>query len=139
LLLRSIFSVGSDRRDESIPAARHGFNEAGIVGRISQGFAQLIHRCAQAVIEINGGLVAAPKTFLHFVSGNNLAGSLEEQRKNFEGLILNLDPHSGLIKFFGLQIDFKYAKSNSGRSGMYRCHVVILPKRTRLLAIQLFI
>jgi hypothetical protein len=98
-----------NRRNEAVPPLGQCFNKARIFGIVTQCFAQLVYRDAQTVIEINGG-IGIPKPLLESFAGQDLAGLLKQCCKQFEGLPLKPDAHTGPAQFSGLQIGFKDAE-----------------------------
>ena len=95
-----------DRRNKAVTALGECFNKARILGVVTQGFAQLVDRDAQAVIEIDGG-IGIPKPLLERFAGQDFAGLLKQCCKQFEGLPLKPDADTGPAQLSGLQIGFK--------------------------------
>jgi len=85
------------RGDEAITDARDGFNEALLVGGISQSAAEFFDRCVYAVLKINKS-IRRPELRLQFFASNYLAGALQQQEKDFEGLAMKLEANSVLVK-----------------------------------------
>ena len=95
-----------DRREwsqEAVPTAGQGFDEAGIVGGVAEGFAQFIDGGTKAVIEVDDR-VGAPETLLDLFAGNHFAGFFQEESEYAKGLSLNPDPGSGFTQLTGGKI-----------------------------------
>ncbi len=88
----------ADRGNEAVAAAGEGFDEAGVVGGVAEGFADLVDRGAKGVVEVDDG-VLAPETELEVLPGDDLAGMFEQGDEDLEGLALDLDPSARLPEF----------------------------------------
>ena len=73
------------------------------------------------MVKVDEG-VGGPEPVPHFLSCNDLTRPLQKQRKNLEGLLLQLDPHPIPTQFTGAEIDFEGAKPAS-----LRCTITIPP------------
>jgi hypothetical protein len=102
--------------DEAVAAAGEGFDEARIVSRVSEGFADLVDGGAEGVVEVDDG-VFAPEALLEFFAGDDLSGAFEEGGEDFEGLGLELDAEAGFPDFAGLEIDLVEAEGEPGIGG----------------------
>jgi hypothetical protein len=116
--------------DETVAAAGEGFDEAGVLGRVAEGFADLIDGGAEGVVEVDDG-VFAPETGLEFFAGYYLAGLLKESSEDLEGLALELDAESGFPELSGLQIDLVETEAES-RIGNLARHFNTKSSRSRL-------
>src|ERR1700676_5578754 len=90
--LISIAVGGIDGSEETISPARHGFDEPGILRRISKGVPQAANGGVQAVIEIDEG-IRRPEPLAQLLAGHDFAGLLQKLREYLERLLLQLDPH----------------------------------------------
>ena len=97
---------GADGGDEAVAALGEGFDVAGVVGGVSEGFADFINGGAERVVEVDDG-VAAPEAELEVVAGDDLAGALEERGEDFEGLALQLNPKTSLPEFSAIEVHLK--------------------------------
>ena len=64
-----------DRSDKPVASPRQRFNETGIGGRISQHLAKFVNARAQAVVEINEG-VLGPKRAAELLARNEFSSLL---------------------------------------------------------------
>jgi hypothetical protein len=103
-----------DRRNETIAAAGQSFDEAGILGRIAERFAELIDRGSKAVVEVDDG-VAAPEALLNFFAGHQLARAIEKANQDAKGLRLQPDADAGPAQFTGFGISLEKAEGEPGR------------------------
>ena len=103
----------ADGSDETVAPTSEGLDEAGVVGGIAEGFADLVDGGAEGVVEVYGG-VFAPETELEFFTRDDFSGVLEEGGQDFEGLALNLDSFASLPEFTALKVGFEEAERNSG-------------------------
>jgi hypothetical protein len=120
----AVFVMLDNRNQEAIAAAVESLDVSRRFGRIAEGRAQLGHGLVQAAVEIDEG-VGGPKFLAEFLSGNQFAGTFEEQREDLEGLLLQPDSNSVLAKLTGAKLNFKNAKPQSpGRtlSGIHSVH-----------------
>lgn len=103
---RVIFRRNVKRHQETVAAAREGFDETGVVGRIAQGLAQLVDGLVQAVIEIDER-VGGPEPITQFFASDDLAGIFKQHCQNLYRLLLNLDLDAFFTKFSRAQIQLK--------------------------------
>jgi hypothetical protein len=73
--------------DEAVTAARHGFDESGVLGGVADGCAQLPNGRIQRVVKFDKRLVR-PKLLTDLFAGDNFAGSLQQERKDLKRLPL---------------------------------------------------
>jgi hypothetical protein len=85
-----IGTCNRDRCDKSIAATGHGFNKVGAIRGISQSFADLVNRHAQALVELNVG-VFRPEMRLYLFPRDNCSSPLNKQSQQTQWLILQ--PH----------------------------------------------
>jgi hypothetical protein len=112
-----------DRSDEAVSTFRKRFDEARILGRIVERFAQPINGLIQTLIEVDEGFFV-PELLLQLISRYNLAGSLQQYCEDAKRLFRKLDLQPLFPQFALMQIDFKYSEpdqwiSPSGRFVRY--------------------
>jgi hypothetical protein len=73
--------------------------------------AQLPDSRAEAVIEIHEG-IGGPQLLPQFLARHRLAGTLQQQAKDLEGLLLNLDPESVFAQVAGAQVGLERSEAN---------------------------
>ena len=61
-------AASGHRRDEAIAPAGNRLDVTGLRGGIAEGFAQLVDRGVEAVVEVHDGVVA-PEALPHFARG----------------------------------------------------------------------
>jgi len=96
----------SDWGNKTIASASQGFNKARIISGVAEGLADFVDGSAEGVLKIDGR-VFAPYPKLEFFAGDDLTGVLKQDRKNLEGLALNLNSLTSLPQLSGLQISLK--------------------------------
>jgi hypothetical protein len=94
----------ANRGDEAVAAAGECFDEAGILGGVAEGFADLVDGRAEGVVEVDYG-VFTPEACLEFFAGDDLAGLFQEGGEDLEGLPLQLDAEACFPELPCLQID----------------------------------
>ena len=80
----------ANRGQKAESALGNGLNEAGSVGVVAQGVAQLSNRDIQAVVEFDE-CVFGPQLAAQFFAGDNFAWALKEQNQKSERLLLKFD------------------------------------------------
>jgi len=122
----------SNWRNKAVTPLGQCFNEARILGVVAQGFAQLVYRDAQTVIEINGR-IGVPKPLLEGFAGQNLAGLLKQGCKQLERLPLKPDSHTGPAQLSALQIGFEDSELYPFDfvDGRFPCHDRLLLPRPK--------
>jgi hypothetical protein len=60
--------------------------------------------------------VLSPESQLQLFSGDDLARMFEQDRKNFKGLALDLDPLASLPELSALQVGLEESEGSSGRA-----------------------
>jgi hypothetical protein len=101
-----------DGRDKPVTALSQCFNKCGILGVVTQSFAQLVYGNAQAVVEVDGR-IRAPEPLLQRFAGDHFARMLQKRRQHLEGLALQMDPHPGTAQFSALQVNVKETELHS--------------------------
>src|SRR6185437_7515765 len=86
-----------DWGNEPVPVAGNGLDVARFLGRITQCIAQSSHRSIQASVEVHKGAVW-PQSSAQFFSGNQFTRTFDEDLKNLEWLILELQPSAVLTQ-----------------------------------------
>jgi hypothetical protein len=89
-----------DGSDETVAATGQGLDEAGIIGGVAEGFAELVDGGVEAVAEIDKG-VLRPDALAELIAGDELAGVFEESGQNLKGLARKLDANPGFAQFTG--------------------------------------
>src|ERR1700722_2679182 len=110
--LSAIAVAGIDGSEETISPARHGFDEPGILRRITEGVPQSPNGGVQAVIEIDEG-VRRPEPVAQLLAGHDFAGLLQKLCQYLERLLLELDLQPLAAQFTGAQIELVYAETAS--------------------------
>ncbi len=109
----------TDGSDEAVAAAGEGLNEAGVFGRVAKGFADFIDGGAEGVVEVDDGIFA-PEAGLEIFPGYDLAGLLEQGRKDFKRLALQLDAEAGFPELACLDINLVQPKTEPRVSNLAR-------------------
>jgi hypothetical protein len=76
---------------------------------IAKGLAEFVHRSIQPVVEVDKG-VARPQPHSQLLTGDQLAGLANEDRKNFERLACEPDARAVFSDLMGMQVDDKSPK-----------------------------
>ena len=85
-------------RDEAIALLRDGFDVERLVGRITQGLAELHDRSIQTVVEIDEG-VGRPEMLAQLLARDHLPGVLQQQEQNARRLFAQLDDRAIAAQF----------------------------------------
>lgn len=109
-----------DRRDKPIPVARQGFDEAGIVRGVAQGFPEPHDGGIQTMVEVDK-CVLGPEPFSQLLSCNDFASLFQQDGENATGLLLEPDLTALLAEFTGPQIHFVDAEADElrGQCGLF--------------------
>ena len=83
----AIIEPGIKAADEAITPLGHGFDEAWLLGGITQGLAQPGDGAVQAMIEVNKR-VRGPQVLAQFIPRDHFPGPLQQQRQNTQWLFL---------------------------------------------------
>jgi len=89
---------------------RKRLDETWAIGGIPQRFPQLVDRRIQAVVEINEG-IGRPVLIAKFFACDHFARPLQQDRKDVEGLFLELDPRALLAQLPRAQVYLKHSKA----------------------------
>ena len=84
---RRVIDSGIQAAYEAITPFGHGFDEAGLLGGITQGLAQPGDGAVQAMIEVNK-CVRGPQVLAQLVPRDHFPGTLQQQRQNTQWLFL---------------------------------------------------
>jgi hypothetical protein len=109
--------------DEAVALPRQGLDVSRRARRIAEGFAQLVDRGVQAVVEVDVG-VRGPEPQAQVVAGDDVPRPLEEDGQHGEGLAQqpDLDPLS--MQLAGGEIGLEDSETDSAHHG--RRHSVVL-------------
>src|SRR6266516_3532475 len=102
---------GIDRLDvgeEPITAARDGLDEARVLGRIAERFANLIDCFVEAVVKIHDR--AGPESAAQFLPGHQFSRFLEQHCQHLERLLLQPEAQATFRQPAGSKIDFEDPK-----------------------------
>jgi hypothetical protein len=120
-----------DHRDvgqKPIATAGNGFDEAGILGRISQRNSNLADRFVEAVIEVHERL--RPKSFAKFFPDHQLSSSFQQHGQQLKRLFLQPDPFAKSRELTGSKVGFENPKPKAPER-LY-CLLHGKPERCRL-------
>ena len=98
------------RRHESVATPGQRFDVDGVVGRVSQGLAQLVDGLVQALLIIHERAVG-PKAPLEVLAGNDLAGLFEQRRQDLDWLFLHFQTDAVFGELASLRVELEYAES----------------------------
>lgn len=85
---------------EAVAAAGEGFDEAGVSGGVAEGLAEAVDGGVDAVVEVDVG-AGRPEGAGDVVAGEELAGLLEEEAEELEGLGVDADAGALAAEFAG--------------------------------------
>jgi len=97
------------RRHESVATPGKRFDIDGVVGRVSQGFAQLVDGLVQALLIIHERAVG-PKTPLEVLAGNDLTGLFQQRLQDLEWLLLHFQTDAVFVELASLKVELEYAE-----------------------------
>jgi hypothetical protein len=92
--------------DEAIADAGNRLDVQRSIGGISERVTKLDHGFVEAAVEIDID-VGGPQLLPDFFAGDGLAGALEQDEQEIEGLLLKFDARAFLAEFVGARIDFE--------------------------------
>jgi hypothetical protein len=90
--------------DETVAAARKGFDETRVLVRIAEGAAERLYRCIHAVLEIDEG-VGRPEAALQLLPSKQFAGLFEKKGENLEGAAGEMDLRTVFAKLARTKIN----------------------------------
>jgi hypothetical protein len=99
------------RSDEAVTALGKSFDEAGVVGFVGEGVAELVDGGVQAMLEIDEG-VFGPEALLELLAGDDEAGVFQENGEDLEWAILEFETDPGFAELAGEQIRFVGAETD---------------------------
>ncbi len=94
---------------------RQRFDKPWAFRRIIQRRPQPLHGVVQALLKVHKG-VGWPELLLQFLSGDGLAGTMQEHGQDFHRLPLQPDLHAFFAEFPSLRIKLEHAKTESRRN-----------------------
>jgi hypothetical protein len=103
-------------RDPSIPTARQGLDVPRLTRAIVEKIAKPAHRCIDAMIEINDG-VMGPELLPDFLPGHNLPGMFQQQAEDLKRLFGEKEPSSALVQFASSEVQPIRPKVNVASPG----------------------
>jgi hypothetical protein len=77
-----------------------------MIGRITEGLADLIDGAGETALEINVGVVS-PYLVLELFAGENIAGFCQQSGEQTKGLSGEANTESGFTNLFGVEIDLE--------------------------------
>ena len=98
------------RRDEPVADLRHGLQKPRSRRRIPKRLPDLLNRRIQALVELDE-LVLGPEAVLELLSGDDLAGLLEQSLEDAERLVLQPHLHAALAQLAGGEVDLEDAEA----------------------------
>jgi hypothetical protein len=99
------------RGDEAVALARHRLDVNRLIRGVAEGLPQFLERCVYAGIEVNMS-ISGPQALAEFLASDQVAGTLNQQRKNLEGLLLQADALTTTTEKAGAKIGFKLAETD---------------------------
>ena len=95
-----------DGRYEPVATTRTVSTNRGVFGPIAQRVAQPVDHGIQTVVEIDER-ATRPEPLAQLFTGDDVTGSLQQQREDLERLLLKPDADASLPQLAGLQIQLK--------------------------------
>jgi hypothetical protein len=114
-------SVFNHRRHKAIATPGKGFNEAGILGRITDSFAEALDGVVQPGFEVDER-VGRPEALPEFLSRYDLTGIFQQDLENLEGLFLELEPDAPLAQLSRAQVCLERTKAYPPRHRAHALH-----------------
>ena len=111
-------SLGLDRGEEPVPAARQRLHEARALRGVAQRVAQPLDRAVEARIEVHEG-VGGPQGLAHLVPAHDLARTPEQQEQDLEGLVGKTHGQAVLAQLGRARLELE-ATEVVGRAGLRR-------------------
>ena len=121
---KSLFRLGLkvvDRGDEAVAAAGKGLDKAGVVGGVSESFADAVYGGVEAVLEVSKG-VGGPEFLLQLLAGDQFSGAEEQGFEDLEGLPGQANPDALLAQFGGVEIYLEDAEADDSRCLFWLTH-----------------
>jgi len=123
--LRSLIGLFSYIGEESVASTRNRLDKARVLRRISQRVSYLAHRLIETVVEIHDR--AWPKLLAYLLPRHQLSGSLEQDCKQAERLLLQWYPLPLLGELAAVQIRCKETEFDTSRRGFWLVHGRVRP------------
>jgi hypothetical protein len=101
-----------DLRKETVAAPRNGFHKAWTFRRISKRVTDFVYRFVEPVIEIHES-IRGPELFLQLFARYHLAGALQQNRQDLEGLFLQPDAQAMFVQFASAKIHLENSEADS--------------------------
>ena len=98
-------------RNEPVSPPRQCFDVARVLGIVVEHLAQLLDVGIQAVFEVNDGVIR-PEVFAEFLASDEFAGMFQQNRKNGDGLALELELRTVLPQLSRLPVEFKRSETD---------------------------
>jgi hypothetical protein len=97
--------------DESVAAAGQRLDEPRHIGRVPERIAQPANRGIQAVLEIDER-VFPPEALSQLLTGDQVAGMIQQRLENLKRLVGEIDPDTGLPQLARAQVQLERAKAD---------------------------
>jgi hypothetical protein len=110
-----------DRSDEAVSTAGKGFDEAGVVGGVSERLSDAVYGGVEAVLEVSEG-VGGPEFLLQLFAGDQFSAAEEQGFEHLEGLAGQADADALLAQFGGLEIRLEDTKAEDSRCFFWLTH-----------------
>src|ERR1700680_1284528 len=107
-------------RDKAIATAGQRFDKARALGRVPQGFADLVDGAVEPLVEVREAF--RPKLFAQLLAGNDLAGMTDQVRQDLKRLLLQLHLEAALVEFPCSKIQSEGSKTDHPRRIRGRLH-----------------
>jgi hypothetical protein len=117
--------VGLKDPYKPISSTGYGFDVPRLLGGIPLGRSQLIHRCVEALLEVDERSFA-PDLVAELVPSNDLARVLEQNDQNRERLTGQPDANAALEQLAGRGIHFERPKRLTEWQFMERPHNIVV-------------
>src|SRR5262249_42391394 len=98
-----------------------GLDKPGARRVVAKRIAQARHGAIEALIEFYKG-VSGPDAVAQLFATHDLTGKFQKQLKDFERLVLQLDPDALFTQLEALQVEFEYTELHDRRTGVLREH-----------------
>jgi hypothetical protein len=112
---------GVQRPNKPVTPPRHGFDVAWVFGGIAKRPPQLIDGGVEAVLEIDEGPFP-PDLLAQLLACHHLAGTLEQEKQNGEGLTRQANATAALQQLTGGGVHFERPKREPYRQLIWRRH-----------------
>src|SRR5580704_8024742 len=103
-----------NRRQETIPLARHSLDKDWAFCGITKDLAKLVHRGLQVCVEVHE-CVRRPQSATQFLASGDPASTLKQKNEELEWLLLQLDAGALLAELVRGKIDLEHAELQTAR------------------------